>query len=196
MLLNKVKTYCTQVLEQIQIDSLPFHGIHHTKAVVSHVKEICRHLGIPKKDMEPIIIAAWFHDVGHASTYYEHEEESIKMAERFLKMQRMDMESIEIVTSCIRSTKMPQQPNSLQARILCDADLYHLGSKDYFYWQILLRREWEISIGEIYTDIEWYEMNHRFLAEHCFHSAFGKNVLATQLKSNLSRLEDILLILK
>ncbi|UZR97184.1 hypothetical protein [Chondrinema litorale] len=42
MLLEKVENYTSDLLEKLS--NLSFHNIHHTRAVISHVKEICDHL--------------------------------------------------------------------------------------------------------------------------------------------------------
>ena len=38
-------------------------------------------------------------------------------------------ELIQRVSSCIQATRMPQSPLSQVEKIMCDADLYHLGTR-------------------------------------------------------------------
>lgn len=150
-------------------------------------------MSISKADLEPIIIAAWFHDVGYIKTYQGHEAEGAEMAKEFLTREKCESEMIKVVASCINATRVPQQPNSLQSQILCDADLYHLGSLDYFYWQTLLRREWKIALQKDFTNRNWYELNMQFLLNHQFHSSYGKEKLKPMMKENIARIERILL---
>ena len=38
---------------------------------------------------------------------------------------------IDAIASCIMATKLPRNPKNLLEEIICDADTYHLGTKDF-----------------------------------------------------------------
>ena len=46
--------------------------------------------------MEPIIIAAWFHDTGHSEIYQGHESVSKRLAEGFLRIEGYPKDKIAI----------------------------------------------------------------------------------------------------
>lgn len=194
MIIEKVEDYCSSILEKLDINKLPFHNIHHTRAVVSHVKEICTHLSISQHDTEMISLAAWFHDIGYINSYQNHEDESIRIAHEFLSKEGIDHESLEIITSCINATRVRQLPQSQLEKILCDADLYHLGSLDYFYWLILLRREWAVSLETTYKDEDWYNLNLKFLQNHDFLTEYGKFTLRKGQASNILKMDTLIRI--
>ncbi|UZR99860.1 HD domain-containing protein [Chondrinema litorale] len=190
MLLEKVENYTSSLLEKL--NDLPFHNIHHTRAVISHVKEICDRLSVSAKDGESVLIAAWFHDVGYITSHKNHEEISSRMAEDFLVKEGLYIEQIEVIKNCILSTRLPQKPKLLNEKILCDADLYHLSSLDYFFWQQLLRREWEICYAKKYSDLNWHKLNREFLSNHSYHTEYGKKILLPRVKDNLAKTERLL----
>ena len=191
MILGKVEHYCTDILSKLQL-KLPFHNLYHTQSVVSNVKHICTYMNYPQADIERIMIAAWFHDLGHMHAYKEHELISIQSAHDFLLREGVDQEMIDQVSQAIMATQLPQNPLTDDAKVLCDADLFHLGSPDYFYWQMLLRREWEIVLNKTFSNLEWHQLNHEFLSQHEFHTPFGKEVLSRQRDKNIKKIENIL----
>jgi predicted metal-dependent HD superfamily phosphohydrolase len=48
---------------------------------------------------------------------------------------------IEKVKACILATEMPQKPVGLLQEIICDADLFHLGTEDFSDRSKLVRKE-------------------------------------------------------
>ena len=50
--------------------------------------------------------------------------------------------------ACILATKLPQMPDGLLQEMLCDADLYHLGTLDFFACDVLMKKETELTNPE------------------------------------------------
>jgi hypothetical protein len=102
------------------------------------------------------------------------------------------------VLACIDATKMPQKPINKLGGILCDADLFHLGTEEFNNISSLLRSEMEVLCGEEYTDIEWLEKNEKFLSEHTYKTDYAFQKLNLQKTSNWLKIQKDLkkLILK
>ena len=113
---------------------LTFHHLEHTLEVVEFTTKICKYLRLGQQDEEVVTIAAWFHDLGHIMDYEQHENYSQLMARGFLEDQGYNQDRMIQVCDCIAATKLPQAPKSLLAEILCDADLAHLATPNYFQW--------------------------------------------------------------
>jgi len=109
-LLNETYAYCMEFLENSRCKSLPFHSIEHTRDVFQYVKTIADYEGIYGSNLEPILIAALFHDTGMAEIYVNHEDQSVVYAMEYLKKQNYPEDKTKIVIDCILSTKMPQSP--------------------------------------------------------------------------------------
>ncbi|MFN4763573.1 HD domain-containing protein [Gillisia sp. Q332] len=182
--------HCIDFLENTRCKSLPFHSVDHTKDVYEYVKTIANYEEVFGSDLEPILIAALFHDTGMAQTYADHEEQSVKYAMEFLKEQEYPEDKLNIVTSCILATKMPQNPQTLAEKIICDADLYHLGLESYIFKNERLRAEWEEYFNLAYSDEDWYAVNVEFLENQKYHTWFGKTVLKNRKDLNCTMLME------
>ncbi|MFS4416424.1 HD domain-containing protein [Maribacter sp. 2307ULW6-5] len=191
-MISELEKYCTQLLSAGKCAQLPFHNIEHTKEVVSNVKVICNYQRLSKEEIEPIVIAAWFHDTGHLELYQGHEEVSKRLAKEFLEKQGYPQAKLETVLACIEATKMPQNCTSKYAAVLCDADIFHIGTPDFFFKKLLLRREWDLKDIMKVSDIEWHKLNLKFLHDHHFRTAYGKEILERGKLENEEKVKYIL----
>ena len=96
-------------------------------------------------------------------------------------------DKIERVKSAIKATKMPQRPKNKLEEILCDADLSHLGSQDFFEVSASLRREWHALGEEELSDEEWIKQNLDFLRQHEYFTAYGKETFSERKAKNLKK---------
>lgn len=193
-LLSKVEQYCTRILENSTCENLPFHNIEHTLEVVANTQKILAEMTISSKEAEAAVIAAWFHDTGFCEVYAGHEEASIKLTSEFLLKQGYNAEGIKAVTQCIEATKMPQNPKTELAKVLCDADLFHVSTPHFFYRKQLLRKEWEDEFNKYYNDMEWHELNLEFLQNHQFLTEYGKTTLGKGQKTNIKKIKNLIKI--
>ncbi|MGB8704981.1 MAG: HD domain-containing protein [Gillisia sp.] len=189
-LVSKTYDYCMDFLNNSRCKTLPFHSIQHTQDVFKYVKTIANYEEVYGQDLEPILIAALFHDTGMAETYVNHEEQSVVYALEYLKKEDYPENKTKIVTDCILATKLPQDPHSKAEKIICDADLYHLGTEDYIFRNERLRVEWEQFFEKEYSDEEWYAINVEFLENQQFHTWFGKTVLKNRKDINCKMLKE------
>lgn len=192
MILEKVKAHCEHILTTTKCKELPFHNVEHTRQVVQNATTITQQLGLSDEKIEPVLIAAWFHDTGFCDAYEGHEDVSIGLAESFLKKHGYPAEKVEIVISCIEATKMPQDPSNEFAEVLSDADIFHISTPDFFYRKLLLRREWELELGKKSTDLEWHELNLDFLQNHQFFTEYGKKVLMEGQEENEAKVMNLI----
>lgn len=190
--IKPIAGFCTVLLDKGNCRELPFHNLEHTKEVVANVKLLGKELKVSKKELFLLEVAAWFHDTGFSNCYKDHEDSSQQIAREFLSKQEMSEEDINIVYQCIEATKMPQDPKSELAKILCDADLFHIATPDFFYKKLLLRREWEIFCDIVSTDLEWHKLNLAFLKNHVFCTTYGQEVLEPKKQENLKKVREIL----
>lgn len=145
-----------------------------------NVVDACSQLGylenLSEEEQNILLAAAWFHDVGYVYDYRDHEGYSIRTARDFLKGMGLSPLEIKSVCLCIEATRMPQSPSNRIAMILCDADMWHLSSINFFCGLKQLRSEWEVALGIVFTDREWYGVNRDFLHEHTYFTAHAKDV--------------------
>ena len=72
---------------------------------------------------------------------------------------------IESVCKLIMKTKMPQTPETLLEKILCDADLNYLGQDDFIIIGNKLLRELN-AMGKNISEKEWNKLQIDFLEAH------------------------------
>ncbi|PHR72164.1 MAG: phosphohydrolase [Lutibacter sp.] len=184
-----VKGFISSLYKDKLAVEVVYHNFDHTLQVVEAANEIAIAENISESDKEILLIAAWFHDVGFVENHKEHEEESKKIATEYLKDKGLSKEKIVKVLSCIDATKMPHKPKSNLEKILCDADLFHLGSEDFGNRSSLLRSEWEVLFDKHMTDIEWLEENQNFIANHKYFTDYAYQKLNEQKTVNWLKIQ-------
>jgi predicted metal-dependent HD superfamily phosphohydrolase len=181
---DAIKAYVFSTFKNDMPAQIVYHNFDHTVDVVNAAFEIGTQEGISEDDMEVLLTAAWFHDIGFTSVYQDHEKVSAAMAEKYLKENGYPEEKIEQVSKLILSTCMPQKPTTLLEEVLCDADLYHLGSEAYIEKSSLLRTEWELAEGKQLTDAEWYSQGDNFFNKHRYFTNYAYNTFNAQKMRN------------
>jgi len=189
-LLLKVKNHCKTVLERGRCACLAFHNWQHTKEVVFHSKHIAQEEGLDQVAIEEIVIAAYFHDIGNDKEALNHEKTSCEYARLFLTQNKYCDQGIRNVLSLINATAMPQRPETIAQKVICDADLAHLGQKNFLEKNNNLRREWEQHHNISFTDGDWTSLNVKFLNDHLFHTDFAQSHYNKQKNENLSALKQ------
>ncbi|WP_315819711.1 HD domain-containing protein [Paraflavitalea speifideaquila] len=122
-----------------------FHNIDHTKDVVKAATLLANNYQLPENEKLAVLLAAWFHDTGYSSGIARwHEKRSKEVAVDFLQQHQVNGTIIEEVGDAIMATQWPQCPTNLLEQILCDADLFHLGTDQFDEKNKLLRKELNI----------------------------------------------------
>ncbi|MCO6476324.1 MAG: HD domain-containing protein [Phaeodactylibacter sp.] len=168
-----------------------FHSLNHTINVVRGVKDICHHLQLSGEQLEVLLVAAWFHDTGYIKQYKGHEAESQKLARSFLDSESYPIAKTEQVLSCIAATEMPQKPENLLEKVICDADLFHLSLWEYPFLQQQLREEQRRALDQEYTNEEWMQANLSFLKSHRYFTTYGREVLQKRKLLNIQKLKEL-----
>ncbi len=143
-----------------------FHDIQHTKNVVGEVQLIGIECGVSERELELLIMAAWFHDMGYSQGAEGHEERSCKFAVDFLSKHQVPEQDLDVITRCIMATKLPFKPKDLLEEIMCDADLSHLGKEIYWDRCGRLRQELLMTRSILMSEQEWLQFELDFLGNH------------------------------
>ena len=144
-----------------------------------------------------LTIAGLFHDSGYFIDYENHEEESARICQDFLRKNDVEEYFIERVTRLIMVTKPQTEPVFLEEKIIKDADLANVGSPMYFEHSDALRQEWISLQNKTFTDDEWYTLNKNFIKEHHFYTAEAvqlyneqKELNAKEVKKRLKKINE------
>ncbi len=187
-LYKKIEEYVTGLFEQMQTPELAFHNLEHTQNVVKHTQEIAGHYKVSENEMFILYSAAWFHDTGHLFTEpAKHEEMGSEIMKKFMREHLDDERTITAIEECIMATKFPRNPKNLLEQIICDADTYHFGTKDFKKTNKNAYEEYKLRSGG--TDrIKFNESTIKMLEDHKFYTGYAKELLDKGKKKNLKKL--------
>ena len=175
---NELKSFILNKLENELPDYLTYHNVTHTVEVLKHAEELAAASNISGKALTILQTAAVMHDSGFLETYSGHEEVSCSMAQQILPDFGYAEDEIEEVCSLIMATQLPRKKEiSKLAAILCDADLYYVGTNEFEKKSENLYQEW-LNNGLIKDREEWEELQITFLQSHSFYTAAAKEKLS------------------
>jgi HD-GYP domain-containing protein (c-di-GMP phosphodiesterase class II) len=170
---------------------LLYHNIGHTNSVVEASKEIGKAMKLSDEGLENVLIAAWFHDSEYRGGAKDHENRAAESVELFLQKHQIAPERIESIKSMIMVTQFGCAPKNLEERVICDADLIHLGKKEFMEVNKLLRAETEMIQGHSIPDLEWYESNLSFLSQHYFQTPYTKENYQKRKNKNVLLINEL-----
>jgi len=188
-LLEETRKYAEKVLTEELPNELTYHSLDHTLVVVKAVEQIGAASNLTEEELETVKIAAWFHDLGYASSIDGHEAKSAELSKIFLSEKGVKGERIKLVEGCIMATKMPQNPQNLLEEVLCDADLFHLATEKYCETACKLQEEMKFTKKIKLSDKKWLKMNKEFLVQQEFFTPYAKEHLAQGKLKNLKAIK-------
>lgn len=188
---KKAEEYVRDLFEKHPNDKLLFHNRNHTENVVKHAKEIAGHYNLTEREMLVLYIAAWFHDTGHlfSSGLKNHEERGVEEMKKFMsEYDDGDKELVHEIEDCIMATKNPRHPKNLVQEIICDADTYHFGTKEFKQTNKLMREEYGLREEKMSKE-DWDEETLDMLDEHVFYTQYCKDLLDAGKKDNMKKIK-------
>ncbi len=171
-LLGEIAAYVEQLYNSCKRTYLLYHNLEHTKQVVEHADEIGSHYSLDKRSRFVLLTAAWFHDTGQLSgDMAVHEETGVQFMKDFFFGKKVSKKTIDEIAQCIMVTKMPVAPVTQLEKIICDADTWHLGTKQFYRMDTLVWKELELRRNtSIHNQIEkslQFLIGHRFYTDYC-----------------------------
>ncbi len=184
---EKIKTNLLTKLNKLS-SYLTYHCVDHTLDVIKQSERIANEEGITnERDLFLLQVASLYHDTGFLETYAEHEIKSCGIfMEDAINLDFTDKEK-EIIRGLIMATKIPQQPNTLMEKIICDADLDYLGRKDFFKIGDTLRKEF-LHHKIVQNNNDWEKLQLKFLQNHTFHTNTSQKNREPVKQQHLSKL--------
>jgi uncharacterized protein len=123
-------------------------------------------------------------------TYAEHELKSCNIFIADTVNYDFTDNEKDIIRGLIMATKIPQQPNTLMEKIICDADLDYLGRDDFFSIGDTLRREF-LKYNIVPDNDAWERLQLKFLQNHKYHTSASQKEREPVKQENLSKLVTV-----
>jgi HD-GYP domain-containing protein (c-di-GMP phosphodiesterase class II) len=189
-ILEEAQSYVSELIQTKVRKDVTFHTLQHTQEVVTASEKMANYYKLSDEDWFSLSLAAWFHDTGYSGgTAKNHENVSIEIASEFMSKHQIVSPVFDKVIGCINATRMPQSPTHLIEQIICDADLFHLGTEDFKEKSRLLREELNGFGGLDISKKEWRKQNISFLEHHNYFTNYAiqnlqplKEIYLTELK--------------
>jgi predicted metal-dependent HD superfamily phosphohydrolase len=181
--LTQVAVYVRRLYKQNQTPVLLYHNIEHTKTVVKRTYEIAANYILDGTEMFILFAAAWFHDTGHLFVKpLHHERRSVSIMKDFLKT-KIDKQIMDAIAGCIMATKMPHHPKTLKEEIICDADTFNLGTREFIYTDMQLKKEFELRNNIPVNG--WEESTLNMLVQHTYFTPYCRRLLNKGKQKNI-----------
>ena len=188
---DSLHSFLIQKLETGLPAYLTYHNAAHTSSVIEAAEHLAAAEDIEGDDLVLLKTAALFHDAGYLKHHEEHEMLSCELAQRHLPEYGYSSIQTEKICRMIMATKLPHNPVDHLGEILCDADLYYLGTEHYTFYAEKLFREFK-KFRLVKTKLEWDLQQVEFLTNHKFYTKTAireregqKHKQLQQLKSKL-----------
>lgn len=170
-------------------DNLTYHNLEHTKRVVAAANEIAAHTYLTEEQLLTLNLAAWFHDTGYLfTTPAEHEAKSVEIFKGFAEQQHIDEPIVSDVADGIMATKFPVHPKTVVQEILCDADTFHFGTKQFRDSNEAIYEELSNTSPGKFSREEFDRKTRELLTLHAFHTAYARENLVKGKQKNLSKM--------
>jgi predicted metal-dependent HD superfamily phosphohydrolase len=189
-LLKKVSEYAVQFFLEHPHEHFYYHNLTHTVRTLDAVNKINSLYQLDEKNYFIVCTAVWFHDTGILlEGLADHEAKSAEIAEAFLTKNEVSAEEITEIKKCILATKLPQSPHSLVEKIVCDADLFNLGTPDFGEINKLVKKEVEAQTHVNISGYDWRAKTISLLENHHYHTEYCQTHLNKTKAENLEHLK-------
>lgn len=188
---EKVYTFVIEKLKNELPAFITYHDVEHTINVINWAEYLAKKEKISDEDLLLLKTAALFHDTGFLFDFHAkgHEIRSAEYARKILPDYGFSNEQIDQIEGIILATTLPQQPVSHLQKIICDADLFYLGTDKYSDLTEKLLREFKREGRQISKEM-WGEIQIDFFENHMFFTETAKQELETKKRQNLEIIED------
>jgi len=189
MLYEQVYMFMMNKLEKELPSWLTYHNADHTRSVIASVEYLAKAENRTAEEITLLNTAALFHDTGFLESHLKHEETSCKLAKKYLPDYNYSAEQIDSICKTIMATRLPQTPTTELGKYLCDADLYYLGTVQYWANAEKLYAEFK-KIGFVRTNTEWLVKQADFLATHTYFTKTAQTELESHKQTILEEIKS------
>ncbi len=168
---------------------LHYHNLNHIIEVVQCVEELGNSEGCSEEEIHLLKTAALMHDFGFVQQKEDHEEVSCSFVRDILPGFGYSLDEIEEICRMIISTKLPQNPTNKLSQLLCDADLFYVGTDQYKTRAELLYKE-NVALGIPLDEKSWGLKQIDFLTNHTFYTLTAKKKYEAKKQEALQKLRS------
>lgn len=170
-------------------DAFCFHNYSRTMNIVRNCDAIGVAMKLKTEEQKYLHIAAWFLETGYAKNYEQPQKESVINATAFLSQNGIEPDIIKTIEEVILATRIPQQPLTLMAQIICDASMYHLAEKDFINNLDNLRQEINTIQQKEYSIKDWLAKMISDINDHFYFTSEAKDLFEKKKQKHKAALQ-------
>lgn len=187
---DKVEVHVKELFRDYMRPGLIYHNYEHTRYVVEKVNEIAAQYDLTERDLFILETAAWFHDAGYLfSEGKDHEEKSVELMKQFFANKGVDEEIIEKIAGCIIVTRFPRNPSNLLEEIICDADTFNFGTKDFKETNKKVFQELNFQNKFAVDKANYFHKTYELLRDHVYYTSYCREKLDERKEKHLKKLK-------
>lgn len=191
-LLKKTESHVIGFYKDHADANLFYHNQSHAMDILEKTKKIAAHYYLDERTTFITCAAACFSDVSHLIKNGKPQKaESAKLARAFFNSSVLNEKDIVAIEKCILATEIPQNPETLAEKIVCDAALYYLGTAGFMEENALLKKETEAVGNTKIDDNIWITATINLLENHRYHTGYCQLLLDSSKAANLERLRNL-----
>ncbi len=158
--------------------------------IVQTCDMISVHTDLQKEERMKVTLAAWFLYTGFCIDPENYLKASVEMATEYYTEKGLSAGLIQEIGEIILSTRFPQQPLTIQAQILCDAENSWMADKSFSQTLKYLRKEKSLVGKKDIPDKDWLEENILMLENHIYFIPFSRETFDKKKEKNKVRLQE------
>ena len=170
-----------------QLEQYPYHNWQHCLMVAEGAEVLAAALDLSNEEVELVTIAGLYHDLGLASGQREnHEERGAAIARSELPGFGYTLAQTGLVAELVLATRgryvngvWQTWPADMYGKIICDADLWAIGRKDFPRLNENLRLEMGVD-----DQREWNRRQLAFIQGHRWHTEAARRLWSEQKEKN------------
>ncbi|MDO9375403.1 MAG: DUF5706 domain-containing protein [Ferruginibacter sp.] len=190
VLLIKTEDQVNLLYREYANANLLFHNRAHVQEVLDATRKIAAYHKLDDRSFFIVCAAACFLHTGYLIANNDRpEHKSAGLAESFLTGLEVSGEDIAEIRRCILATKEPQQPTTLQEKILCDASNFFFGNGEFKTQIKMLRQEQEAITNTKVDRAAWSADVIAKLEAHRYQTDYSQSLLNKTKGDNLARLK-------
>jgi predicted metal-dependent HD superfamily phosphohydrolase len=170
-------------------DKLHYHNADHTRQVYQQVEIFGMGEQVSQEELLLLRSAALLHDMGYIDSFDNHEQRSVEFAREILPLFRFKEKQIDVICELILATKMPSKPVNLIEKIICDANLNHLGRTDFLIQSDRLFQEY-LQHEKIKNKNEWNQAQIKLLEQHEFYTETAKKLQEISMEQQIENVRQ------
>ncbi|MEN8120792.1 MAG: Pycsar system effector family protein [Bacteroidota bacterium] len=186
-IVNKAEDYIKDLYATHPHELLLFHNFNYTTQTVKSSAELAHSEKLEGDELQMVLLAAWFINIGYLFDFVSHIEHSIKVAKEFVSEFNYPDDKAKIVTEAIEVVLKNKPENKIE-KVLSDANNSIFASEELLLWVKYHRQERNYFVKPKITRRSFWQSVLNLLNEHEYYTPSAKNLFQEGKSENIEKI--------